>query len=210
MKADVGRRTMLGARAHCERHSPGQRPNIEALVRWQSQASERMGGGGRFTTSAPGDATVSAEAMRALQQVVRRGLAVRPDAPDAIRALDPSALAWLAPEPSQTTRCVGSFRLCAGLSDDVEWIDLALSVHVGGRWIALAVELVDDATAADGAPRSWIVLDETEAAALAAIGIEPSALAGAAARAGAARWVYRQEGLGAFVAGLVDLGWPKT
>ena len=174
--------TALGARAHCDRHSPGQRPNAEALVEWQSRLQP-----GRFVAASP--AAPAAEAA------------------DEGRTLPPSQLHWQPPGAGAGATDLGSLRLWDTLPDEVEWIDLSLAVHRGGHWLRLQPELVD---LADGSEdRLGLALPDEEVAALAAIGITLAALRAAAAQSGSARWVLRPDGLGAFVAGLLDLGWPR-
>jgi hypothetical protein len=184
----------LGARAHHDRHSPGQQPNIEALLAWQSRS------GNRFVAAAA-DADEVAPAA---------GLQPAPQ-PGVVYPFHPAALAWRAPAAGAGTTELGSLQLWEALPHDVEWLDLTLSVHRGGQWWRLHPELPDEPdTAGPDPPRSSIALAGEELAALAAAGIGLAALRAAAARSGDACWVCRLDGLGAFVAGLVDLGWPAA
>jgi hypothetical protein len=202
---------MLGPRAHCDSHSPGQRANIEALVRWQSQAGAHAAG--RLAPlAASAESGRADETWRALRQLLPPAAALPGATTGAVRLLDRSLLDWQAPLPNEPALCLGSMRLWPALSEEVEWIDLVLSVHQGGRWWALQVVVDDDASGEAAAPRSRIVLDaDADAAtALLELGLEPAALAAAAAGAGTTCWVCREDGLGVFVAGLIDLGWPAA
>ena len=177
---------VLGARAHVDLHAPGQQPGIQALVAWQSALE-----GGRL-------AGAPADAPPALAQSLQRGLP--------LQLLPPSAWAWAAPTVAAEPAALGSLALWPALPDDVEWVDLALSLHLGGRWMRLQPQCVDE----PDTPRSLLVLPDAECKALAAMEIALQPLRLAAAAPHAARWACRFDGLGVFLACLIDLGWPPA
>ena len=183
------------AHAHCLHHSPGQRDNAQALVAWQSRSGARF-----FSAQAASSPSVS-EALPA-RHPAQAALPQR---------LAPAALAWQSANAEQGASALGSLQLWAQLPDDVEWLDLTLSVHRQGQWWRLHPEVLDLAepgTDPDTPQRLLLLLPDDEAAALAALGITLPELRQVASQSDLACWCCRLDGLGAFVAGLLDLGWP--
>ncbi len=187
------------AHAHCLHHSPGQRDNAQALVAWQSRSVARY-----FSAQSADPPSVNAAHSR------RSAVSTGPDAALPQR-LAPAALAWQSAAAEQGPSALGSLQLWAQLPDDVEWLDLTLSVHRQGQWWRLHPEVLDLAepgTDPGTAQRLLLLLSDDEADALAAQGITLAALRHAASQSDTACWCCRLDGLGAFVAGLLDLGWP--
>ncbi len=203
----VSTRTLAcGARAHHDAHSPGQQPGLAALIEWQSLAGAAQAG----RLAGRPDAAPDLQAL--------------PAAAGAVRRLSAVELAWQPCASPDWPLALGRLQLWDALPDSVEWIDLTLSVHRAGRWMSLPVELVpDDGADADrgadigGTGSDWLLLDdacdaaehaEPSGSALAAVGLSLAALRAAAASANSFCCMLRLDGLGAFLACAIDLGWP--
>lgn len=207
MKAKLAHDTPLGARDHCDRHGAGQRPNVLALVRWQSQAGLAPEGR-RAAPAAPGPWPHGAAAAPP-------PLDPQPDAGGVV-GLAPQALGWQAAGTDAAAHALGSLCLWAPVPAATQWVELTLSVHHAGRWVMLQPELLDDGPAADAAPddgldaglRSSLWLRPQDLQALRALGPGLADLRAAAADPARLAWVGREDGLGFFLAGLIDLGWP--
>jgi hypothetical protein len=199
----------MGARAHCDRHGAGQRPNVLALVRWQSQAGLPPEGR-RAASEAPGPWPHGRAAAPPPEQ-----LQTQPDASGVV-GLAPHALRWQAAGADAAAHALGSLCLWAPVPVATQWVELTLSVHHAGRWVLLQPERVDDGSAAGGAPaadleadlRSSLWLRPQDVQALHALGPGLADLRAAAADPAGVVWVGREDGLGFFLAGLIDLGWP--
>ncbi len=199
MKDEAGGCVPQGARAHCESHGPGQRPNLLALVRWQSQAGlERSG---RWAGDPPDRVLSPAQTA--------------PEAPGVVRKLAPEDLRWRAAEPDAAELSLGSLRLWATAPVDAQWLELTVSVHRAGLWLTLRVELVDDPDPWEagidqpgGEGRSEIWLRPEDMSTLRSLGLSLAELRACAADSGRVAWVGHAQGLGFFVAGIVDMGWP--
>jgi hypothetical protein len=181
--------TPRGARAHHDAHTPGQQPVLAALIEWQSLAGAAQGGrfAGPAAHAEPGpDSAPDAAA-----------------APGAVRRLAARELDWQPGACADWPQALGRLQPWNALPDSVEWLDLTLSVHRAGRWLALPVELADD-----GAGTEWLVPEPDDPGLLSASGIEAQALRVAAASDATHCWMLRLDGLGAFMACAIDLGWP--
>lgn len=183
------------AREHFECHSPGQAPNLRALIDWQSRRSGRP----RF---------VGSQFPLRVQQAP--ATAVPPGAwtLGEPRGFSSMALAWRRPGPACAELELGSLQLWALLPESVEWLDVSLSLHLRGSWFRLDAELDDEPTALAEDDRLQVVLRQQELAALAPLGVTLEQLRAGIEQPEAAHWALRLDGLGAFVAGLIDLGWP--
>jgi hypothetical protein len=181
--------TPRGALAHHDAHTPGQRPLLAALVEWQSLAGTAQDG--RFAGRPPNPSA---------EPEAPRGIAA---APGAVLRVAARELGWQPGTCPEWPQALGRLKLWGALPDSVEWIDLTLSVHRGGRWLALPVELADDPSGTD-----WLVPDPDLSDTLGSFGLAPEALRLALSSEATHCWMLRLDGLGAFIACAIDLGWP--
>ena len=83
------------------------------------------------------------------------------------------------------------------------WIDLAAVAWQGERWSDLHLQLVEGEL--DGARRDWLAFDTEHVAMLADAGLNLTALQSALADTQSSLWVWRTDGVGAFLSIGVDL-----
>ena len=185
--------TPRAARAHHDAHTPGQQALLAALIEWQSLAGAAQAGrfAGHPSQGLAVPVPVPAQADG------------RAPAPGAVQRLSARDLRWQPGSCPAWPLALGRLRPWEALPDSVEWIDLTLSLHRGGHWLALPVDLQGDASGTD-----WLVPDLDDAGTLDAAGLALEALRGAAGSDATHCWMLRLDGLGAFLACAIDLGWP--
>lgn len=195
------------ARDHLARCAPAHRRGVEALLKWHSEGGPWANRRERTpVTPDAGLERLLAQVHEALRRTVANDLP-----PALLQPLPASALIWRRARrrpASDDDAVLGSAAFWSALGDDVEWIDIACSVHRGGRWLLLHPDLGAGRLDAAGHWRTPLTLDADALQTLAELGLSARDLA--PALVSSTRWVAVRAGLGAFVDAAVDCGWPAS
>lgn len=229
MKADARMLEPLDARAHCERCAPGQRPTVQALMELQSQGAHTTH---RFVAAQPDAGSDDPAAATPLARDAGHG----PPAPNRaarsgtaaaaqlqgvehqgpVQFVSAQTLGWQAADAADPPPDLGELDPWPVLPPGVTWVDLSISVHRQGRWLGLHAELqggdvldLMDEAATSGLGPCRVRLQPRELNALAAMGITLADLRAATAPPAHMHWALRGDGLGVFLAGLIDMGWDR-